>query len=54
VKNCARRGSKKPNWRENSGEAMARAIWAKYLQTASVKRPQRHSAYEGAAIFKEK
>jgi hypothetical protein len=29
---------------------MARAIWTKYLQTASVKRPQRHSAYEGAAI----
>jgi hypothetical protein len=33
---------------------MVRAIWTKYLQTASVKRPQRHSAYEGAAILKEK
>jgi hypothetical protein len=35
-------------------EAMARAIRTEYLQTASVKHPQLNSAYEGAAILKEK
>jgi hypothetical protein len=35
-------------------EAIARAIARAYLQTAWVKHPQMHSAYEGAAILKEK
>jgi hypothetical protein len=35
-------------------EAMARAIAMGYLQTAWVKHPKMHSAYEGAAILKKK